>query len=386
MTRIRQHIKVAILASFVPFTTSAALLTTPAVSSLVSLTPYFQKYAPPSFADSIRLTRSTDPESRGWFPNLLGLPDRYQVAVLTQDMINVMMKEKDSRCTSISLNLRMMIFQHFVIYQHMMNAQHVYFNEQIAHQWAHVLGMTLKESSGDSASITDMCGYSISTDDSKANLQQWRQILSLSSKSHVELNFQTNFGLTQTSSDRLMDAFHLSQDQKYDTAFLEGIASSSTDEKPVLNTAIAIRRLIWFYQGFAEGRIVQSDGYINQQEINKPEYSARYNTGLNMALLYCGTRFMFSEASLPNLLNAMASIAYCKLGNQQTGFGNNEFDEQCYAEWVTLCPALNIDIATLTPLSYFATRNQKPVCEDTFKQLIKPAPTEKQLPLPQFWW
>src|SRR3990167_585884 len=386
MNRISQYIKVAILVSLAPFTTFAAPLTPPGPSSLVSIAPYFENNAPPSFADPIQLTRSTDPENQSWLPNLTGLPDRYQVAVLTQHMIDVMMKEQDSRCTSISLNLRMVFFQHFLIYQHMINAQNIYFDDQIAHQLAHVLGMTLKESSGDSASITDMCGYSISTNDSKANLQQWRQIVTLSKQSHVELNFQTNFGLTQTSSDRLIDAFHLSQDQKYDTAFLEGtVGDSQIQATPVLNTAVAIRRLIWFYQGFAEGRITQSDGYLNPQEITNPDYSARYNTGLNMALLYCGTQLMFGEESFPNLLNAMASIAYCKLGNQQTGYGNNEVDEQCFAEWVTLCPALNIDIATLTPLSYFATRNQQPVCEDTFKQLIvkKPAIIEPRLPLPQ---
>lgn len=384
----RPYITAVILVSLVPLTASAASWLESAKSLWISITPYFELKAPSSFADSILLTRSNDPENRSWLPNLTGLPNRYQVALLTQHMIDVMMKEKDSKCTSISLNLRMMFFQHFLIYQHMINAQDIYFDKQVAHQWAHVLGMTLKESSGDSSSITDMCGYSISTDDSKTNLQQWRQILTLSSQSHVELNFQTNFGLTQTSSDRLIDAFRLTQDQKYDTSFLEGTVGSSKHGKPVLNTAIAIRRLIWFYQGFAEGRIVESQGYLNPQEINNPQFSERYNTGLNLALLYCGTRFMFGEEPLSNLLNAMASIAYCKLGNQQTGYGANQVDEQCFAEWVTLCPALNIDIATLTPLSYFATRDQEPVCEDTFNRLInkKPSPAEQQIPVPQFNW
>ncbi|MBA3536692.1 MAG: hypothetical protein H0T84_08805 [Tatlockia sp.] len=70
------------------------------------------------------------------------------------------------------------------------------------------------------------------------------------------------------------------------------------------------------------------------------------------------------------LKNALGSIAYCKLGNAKSGYGKNEFDEKCFAEWVTLCPGLNIDIALLTPLSYFATRNEKPVCEETFKRLL----------------
>lgn len=375
MNIIKQYIKVVILVSLVPLTASA--------TSLLSVVPYFENNSPSSFADSIHLRRSKDSDCN-WLPVLTGLPDSYQVALLTQHVTDVIMGEKDARCTSISLNLRMMIFQHFLIYQQMLNAQNIYFDDQIAHQWAHVLGMTLKESSGDSSSITDMCGYSISTDDSKTNLEQWRQILTLSSQSHVELNYQTNFGLTQTSSDRLIDAFKLTKDQKYDTAFLEDEEGASNAGKSVLNTAIAIRRLIWFYQGFAQGRILESDSPINQQDINSFEFYSRYKAGLDMALLYCGTRYMFSEASISDLQNAMASIAYCKLGNQQNGYGANEVDEQCFAEWVTLCPALNIDIATLTPLSYFATRDQQPVCEDTFKQLVNKKPVG--LPLPQFNW
>ena len=79
-----------------------------------------------------------------------------------------------------------------------------------------------------------------------------------------------------------------------------------------------------------------------------------------------------------DLARAMGSIAYCKFGNSQTGYGMNEFDEKCFAEWVTLCPALNVDIAALTPLSYFATRNVSPVCEDMFNQLLIKQP-EKTL-------
>ena len=366
MNRIKHSIKLVIIFSLAPLMASAA--------------PYFNTTnTQPSFADCIHLAPapSTNSTDQNWLPQITGLPNSYQVALLTQHMINVMMEETDSRCTSISMNLRMMIFQHFVIYQQMLNAQGIYLDEQIAHQWAHVLAMILKESGGDSTNITDMCGYSISTNNAKTTLQQWKQILNLSNKSHVEFNYQTNFGLAQTSADRLIDAFRLTKDQQYDTAFLEGLKGAETPGKLILNTAIAIRRLIWFYQGFAEGRVLQSEGQLNQQQIDNPQFSARYKTGLNMALLYCGTRFMFREEPLSNedkenmeLQNAMASIAYCKLGNQHAGYAENQVDQQCFAEWATLCPALNIDIATLTPLSYFATRNQKAVCEDTFKRLL----------------
>ncbi len=354
----------------------------PTMASAVSL---FEDNPLISFVERLHLAYSKNPVDSRWLPELTGLPDSHQVALLTQHMIDIMMKEQDTQCTSIDMNLRMMIFQHFVIYQHMLNAQHVYFNRQTAHQWAHVLAMILKESSGDSTNITDMCGYSISTNDARANLQQWKQILRLSSQSQIELNYQTNFGLTQTSSDRLFDAFHLTQNQKHDTVFLEGKENTFTSEQQHLNTAIVIRRLIWFYQGFAEGRVFESQRPLSQDEINNPEFSSRYHDGIEMALLYCGTRFMFrgvdqnspGQESL-DLNNAMASIAYCKIGNQKIGYGENEVDEQCFAEWVTLCPALNVDIATLTPLSYFATRGAKPVCEETFNRLINTKPSHEQ--------
>lgn len=371
MNIIKQYIRVVMLVFLVPMMASAA--------------PYFDDNAPPSFADPIHLSPSKDPFDHGWLPRLIGLPDSNQVSLLTQHMVDVMADSQDESCTSINLHLRMMIFQHFLIYQHMLNAQHIYFNEQIAYQWAHVLAMILQESSGDSSNITDMSGRTLATNDSKTNLRDWRQIFSLTRNGPIKLNYQTNFGLTQTSADRLVDAFNLTKDQRYDTAFLEGRKGASTPRKRELNTAIAIRRLIWFYQDFAQGRILESEGRIHQQDINQPAFSTRYKAGLDTALLYCGTRFMFRGKSLSHgrekmskLQHAMTSIAYCQLGNQQTGYGRSEVDEKCFAAWVTLCPALNIDIATLTPLSYFATRGATPRCEGVFKRLINKRPENEQ--------
>jgi len=351
----------------------------------------FDEAAPPSLADRLHVTRSKDPIDGGWLPNITGLPDKTQI-MLSQFMIDIIMQDNDPRCKAIDLRLRKMIFQHFVIYQKMLNAQHIYFSDKIAVQWAHVLGMILKESSGDSANITDMRGHSISTYEPKTNLDQWRKILHLTAQTRVQLNGQTNFGLTQTSADRLFYAFRLAQDQRYNTAFLEGREGAATPRKIELNTAIAIRRLIWFYQDFAQGRITQSESRLHQRDINNPEFSERYREGIDMALLYCGTGYLFREAGLwgdleekEKLQAAMRSIAYCKLGNAQAGYGINEIDEKCFAEWVTLCPALNIDIATLTPLSYFATRHESPVCEYTFKRLINKKPENLSFKLRQFW-
>lgn len=365
----RQYKQLIALCTFLPCMASAAVTT--------SAPTYFENTAPASLADHLHLSHSHDPVDGGWLPDLVGLPTLSQINLLTKRVSDVMMSDTDKQCTSIDWNLRMMIFQHFMIYQHIANAQNIYFTHSMTQQWAHVLAMILKESNGDSANVTDMSGHSMSTNKPSTDLQKWRQILSLVQNDHVKLNAKTNFGLSQTSADRLFVAFRLAQNQAYDTGFLEGREGANTPRKIMLNTAIAVRRFIWFYQDFAQGRLSQEDSRIHQQDIHQPQFASRYQDGLNMALLYCGTPFMFHEGQSTQgtqgfsaLQNAMASIAYCKLGNAQTGYGQNTMDEMCYAQWVTLCPALNIDIATLTPLSYFATRNQRPVCEATFNKLL----------------
>ena len=330
----------------------------------------------PSLASYLHAAPSNNPLDNGWVADLTGLPDKDQVALLTQHVVNVMNEETNKQCASIDPNLRTMIFQHFVIYQHMANAQDVYFDEQIAHQWAHLLAMILKESSGDSTNITDMTGRSLKNE--STDLEHWRNLFL---QSQVQLGPQTNFGLTQLSADRLFTVFQLSKDQNYELAFLEGREGFLTPDKIKLNTAIATRRLIWFYQNFSEGRLAQSDWRIPQYGITNPNFSTKYQTALKMALLYCGTSFMFQkDPDISKLTNAMSSISYCKLGNPQTGYGVDELDEQCFAKWVTLCPSLNIDIANITPLSYFSTRKAAPICEETFKKLINPKAEEATTP------
>lgn len=366
---IKRVVKLVVLACIVPIVISAT-------ASLIN-------NARPSFADRLHVSHAQDSVDHGWLADLTGLPDKAQTAQLTQQAIDVIGDERDNRCIAIDPNLRLMFFQHFLIYQQMMNGQHIYLNKNIAYQWAHVLAMILKESSGDSANISDMLGHSITTYRPATNLQQWERILTLTKKTRVALNFQTNFGLTQISSDRLFNAFRIAKDQSFDTTFLEGQEGAATPRKIVLNTAIAIRRLIWFYQDFAQGRFVEAERRIHHRDIDKPEYIGRYNEGLNRTLLYCGTQFMFQEGypnsqEIKKLRQAVSSIAYCKLGNAQNGYGKNDIDAICFAQWVTICPALNIDIATLTPLQYFATRNERPVCKGAFEKLLKKNPNSIQ--------
>ncbi|KTC93398.1 hypothetical protein [Legionella cincinnatiensis] len=351
------------------------------LSLLITLAyPIFGKDASQPVVSHSQLLGAKELVDSGWLPDIIGLPNEEQVENLTRHVANVMAEEQDKKCNAIDYNLRMVVFQNFVIYQHMANAQHHYFKEKMILKYAHVLAMILKESSGDPTNVTDMSGHSISTSKPNTNLQRWRNLLKLTMQNGIKFNYQTNFGLTQLSADRLFVAFKLAYGG-HNKDFLEGKYGEVTPERVVLNSSIAIRRLIWLYQDFAQGRLTQEDGRIHQEDIYKTEFNERYQNGLKMALLYCGTRFLFSVDNqyiwtneTSTFESAMASIAYCKLGNSQSGYGKYEIDEQCFAKWVTLCPALNINIALLTPLSYFQTRGNKPVCIDTFKRLLNKEP------------
>lgn len=355
------------------------------LSSLMVLAhPIFGDDAPKSDANQSQSKAKGSVDS-GWLPNITGLPDEQQVDVLTRHVTEVMAEEQDEKCNAINYNLRLVVFQNFVIYQQMANAQNVYFKEKMALKYAHVLAMILKESSGDTTNVTDMTGRSVATSHSQPHLQEWKNLLKNTLRSRIKFNVQTNFGLTQLSPDRLFVAFKLAQSGGHGKDFLEGKSGANSAKKVVLNTAIAIRRIIWVYQDFAQGRLTQDDNRIHQEDIYKPEFNERYQRGLKLALLYCGTRYLFNadkqyvwENEYSTFENAMASIAYCKLGNSKKGYGKQDIDEQCFAEWVTLCPALNINIALITPLSYFQTRGEKPICVSTFMRLLNKKPEAKQ--------
>jgi hypothetical protein len=327
-------------------------------------------------SNAISASTTETSHDNAWLADLTHLPSREEIEVLSKHVDNIMQHEKQKTCKAINPRLRKMIFLHFVTYQHMINQRSIYLSEKNIQHWAHVLGMLLKESSGDTTSITSMTGRSYTNYDAKSDLKRWREVTKLSKTGKIPLNYQTNFGLTQLSADRLFVALHLAGDP----AYLEG------KKKTDFNTAIAVRKLIWFYQDFAQGRLTQAHDRIHTHEQGNPEYAARFTSGASMALLLCGTNYMFyegyhgKETGAADLTKAMTSIAYCKLGDSTKGYGINEANEICFAEWVTLCPTLNFDIAMLTPLKYFATRNAAPVCEDTFKALVikKPTPHKKE--------
>jgi hypothetical protein len=307
-----------------------------------------------------------------WLPYIVGIPTKKQVNSLTDHVIEIMKQEKDNRCHEIDFNLRLLVFQNFVIYQYMLNKQNRYFTERLALKYAHYLAIILKESSGNPLNVTAMSGRSLMSPNAEVNLKRWKNIQQSMKKKKLKFTSQTNFGLTQLSVDRLYVAFKLNNN-----SFLARKYNHVPPPKDKLNTAIAIRRLIWFYQDISQGRLNQHEQPISQQVTDNNALTKRHKKGLEMALIYCGTKLLFKKASAAHdndtgltFQKAMASIAYCKLGSSQTGYGQSSATHQCFADWVTLCPALNFNIALVTPLSYFQTRKAHPVCLETFKRLM----------------
>lgn len=335
-----------------------------------------ERYATLSMQKNLHLKKLKDPIDGGWLPDITGLPTIDELEDMEDDLEQLVNEEKDLDCRAIHPKLRKLFFEHFMVYQKMANAQDLYLNKNTAIHWAHIMALTLKESDGDSTNITDFEGHTYSPSKSIiSNLDRWRRILTLSSDTRIKLNFQTNFGLTQISADRVFVDLKLAKDQSQDTNYLEGLEGADTQDKTPMNTAIAARRLIWLYQDFAQGRIRQEDDRIHLRDSQKPENLERLDNGIEAAIRYCGTKYLFAEweTDKEKLKEAMASIAYCKLGHAKAAY--RDVDELCFAKIVTLCPALNIDIATLTPLSYFATRDTSPVCESTFMRLLTKKPS-----------
>ncbi|OGV28314.1 MAG: hypothetical protein A3F18_03220 [Legionellales bacterium RIFCSPHIGHO2_12_FULL_37_14] len=333
--------------------------------------------AKPSIANHLHHSPNHDPDEHGWLADLQGLPVIQEVEAFLDKVYEIIKEEVDPHCRNIDENLRAMIFQHFLIYQNLANAQGITLDDEIADQWAHMLAMILKESSGDSTEVTSMGGKSFSTYTTSTDVANWHDILELSNSRRIKLTQQTNFGLAQISDDQLYVAFNLDKSQIDDIGFLEGKEGLNSPVYVPLDTNIAVRRLIWFYQDFSQGRVDQNDFRIHRLNANNPEFAQRRKEGIEAALVYCGTHFLFRSNNKiqqqeldAKLRTAMDSIAYCSLGNPKNGYGRNVIDMQCFAEWVTLCPALNVDIALILPLRYFATRYSEPVCAKSFKKLI----------------
>ncbi|PIP96326.1 MAG: hypothetical protein COW00_16230 [Bdellovibrio sp. CG12_big_fil_rev_8_21_14_0_65_39_13] len=75
----------------------------------------------------------------------------------------------------------------------------------------------------------------------------------------------------------------------------------------------------------------------------------------------CHARTLFSD-SMESLSNEASVWKKCNPGiGQQT-------EIKCLGKWLTLCPALNIEVALEQPLSYFETRSASSLCSDLYNK------------------
>lgn len=264
-------------------------------------------------------------------------------------------------CREVDPRLRAVIFEHFQTLQAIENQQGRYFKAENAEKWAHMLGMVIKESSGDSVNVTDMNGKESSTYRALTSVPRWKALFS----HPIVYNSQTNFGLAQQSTDRLMVSFPVKTD-------LADILPEGKERK----SGKLSRGILRFYQEMARGHISSNEPALSLKESEDPANKEKASRGRKAALWHCGTRFLFQEGGVPEgekaLEEAMASIAYCEFGKGDSAPTKDNM--RCFGRWVTLCPALNLDIALLNPNSYFATRKTAPLCLATFQKLIKPKP------------
>lgn len=303
-----------------------------------------------------------------WLPDIAGMPQS-RGDVATADEVKAAPGGDEPACRKVDAGLRAMVFNHFRNFQAMENHQNVYLDKATTRKWAHVLAMIIKESRGDSTDVTDMRRREVGTYKARTALPRWYDLFS---HDHIAYTKQTNYGLAQLSYDRLRATFDLPQTDA--SRFIDRHQDSK--EKAIdLTTARLSRRVIWLYQDFAQGRISKEDARIDEKDIGKPEFQSRYRRGLKEALWHCGTRFLFAEGyqgedGAKKLEEAMASIAYCKIGSAADGYGADAESGKCFAQWVTLCPAANFDLATINPDRYFQTRKAKPVCLKTFNGML----------------
>jgi hypothetical protein len=310
------------------------------------------------------------PPVLGSFPNLEGLPQApYDDAPNTESEVHNAPGADEPGCKSVDPALRAMVFRHYENLQQMQNTQGHFFPGNASAKAAHLLGMVPKESSGDPTNATDMNGKEFATYKAISTLARWKSLFD----QKIVYNKQTNYGLAQMSMDRMLAGNTVTTDLD---DFLGAVAHPTA--------GLDVRRILTVYQELAQGRLTQEDIPISQKALQDPratsELKAQAQEGISAALWHCGTRFLFKEGytgaeGQKALEAAMASIAYCDFGKDRPD-PNSRSQAQCFGHWVTLCPALNLDLAMLTPDSYFATHRAAPLCQATFQRLTKKRPSK----------
>lgn len=181
------------------------------------------------------------------------------------------------------------------------------------------LGIMIKESSGNPTAVSDMKGrgsrksyisffevnnsFGIQSRPHYGNIELLEKLLN---QKLVTIDKKTNFGLAQLSADRL----HMS---KWGGDYLKSQAEliSNISAKEFLN--------------------------------------------------WCMTKVMFSddEKSLHTFFDD--KIKNCKMSSK------NLVGIKCFARTINICPRMAIELSLKQPMSYFETKEAKPICEELFK-------------------
>ena len=186
---------------------------------------------------------------------------------------------------------------------------------------AKMMGMAIKESSGNFVAVADMSGrgsaYSyrsfFSENKSSGILSRPHKVsLKLRNKifnyKSIRMTKQTNFGILQLSSDILVNY---------------------------------------------SGPLVI---------MNQARAAAKSNPDAFLA--NCGTTTVYRD-SLSSLKKELTSLQSCTPGIKSTS------SIKCFGKWVTFCPSLSFTLASYLSNRYFATRKASPICESSMKQISK---------------
>jgi hypothetical protein len=229
----------------------------------------------------------------------------------------IRVESENNACREIPLSTRQLFYNHFQWHLSGVSAEK---RKILAHRFAKLIAKAEKESSGNPASVTDMglrgsatsvrAFYNDPHNQRRGSSGFLRISLATREKllnnPNVKITHQTNYGLLQQSADRL--------------------------------TRRALNRDIYdFYKklGISDKR---------------------------QAYQYCGTEFLYAGRQA-ELMSAIKEAASCKEGVK------SREEIKCFGELVTICPALNIDLALIQPAAYFQTRNAAPRCLSVFYEL-----------------
>lgn len=190
---------------------------------------------------------------------------------------------------------------------------------EITKKLSKLTAMIMKESSGNTCSVSDMSGngsYNSYTkffkkNNSKGILSRSHKVdlnlcQDLLNQGDVKVTKQTNYGLAQISADR-----YVMSDRGGD-----------------------------HLRGF----------FVLLKKMNTDHI-----------ISYCQSKHLFSDDKT-EIKKKFESIKNCT-----PGISNKE-QIKCIGQWVTLCPSLNVELAINQPMSYFETKSAKPICEDLFKK------------------